>query len=184
MATKYIRNQSRFVVFPNSSQHRQTAIKGLGPDKLIHGAGFMRLIFDGEKIQAECYGHSESLNKVPRRDDHIHILNSIGVENDSEVQYAKYVILRGKAVVFCNELNHKEVAEGAFYGSTNCESAGLVKFLVHPSGKIKIECLGESTSLGVSSNKEDYKAIAQLMEIREELIFNSSSENTNQIKMK
>jgi hypothetical protein len=184
MKTKYIRNQSRFVVFPESSQHRETAIKGLGPDKLIHGAGFCRLVFDGEKIGAECYGHSESLNREPRRDDYIHILNSIGVQNDTEVEYAKYVVFRGKAVVFYHELDHKKVAEGAFYGSTNCESAGFVKLTVEPNGKIKIECKGESESLGVSANEGDYKAIAKLMEIPEELIFNASADNKSTMKMK
>lgn len=177
MSTKYIRNQSRFIVFPNSSQHRETAIRALGPDKLIHGAGFMRLNFDGEKIQAECYGHSESLNKKPRRDDSEHILNAIGVEHDKLVEHAKYVISRGKAVVFSNELQHKQVAEGTFYLNPNYESAGFVKFLVHPSGKVKIQCYGESTSLGLGSNKEDYKAIAKLMEISEDLIFHPSVDN-------
>lgn len=172
MTTKYIRNQSRFVIFPDSCQHREMAIKCLGPDKLIHSAGFMRLVFNGEKIEAQCYGHSESLNREPRRDDNVTIIKSIGVENPEEnVEHAKYVIWRGKVVIFSNELEHKTVAEGAFYGSSDCESAGFVKFLVHPSGKVKVQCYGESMSLGVSSKKEDNTAIAKLMEIPEDMIF-------------
>lgn len=172
MLTKYIRNQSHFLVFSDSLQHRATAIKTLGRDKIIHGAGFVRLVFNGEKIQAECYGYSESLSREPRHDDHIHILNAIGVENDNEVEHAKYVVHHGKVVVFSNELEHKQVAKGAFYDNTSCESAGFVKFLVHPSGKVKIQCYGESTSLGVSNNKEDYKVVARLMEISEDIVFN------------
>lgn len=177
MQTKYIRNQSRFIIFPESCQHREMAVKCLGPDKLIHGAGFMRLTFIDNKIEAQCYGHSESLNRVPRRDDNTTMLSCIGVENqgDDEVQHAKYIIRRGKVIVFSNELEHKKVSEGAFYGSTDCESAGFVKFLAHPSGKIKIQCYGESTSLGISSRKEDSKEIAKLMELPENILFVSPS---------
>lgn len=172
MKTKYIRNQSRFIVFPDSCQHREMAIKCLGPDKLIHGAGFMNLVFENDTITANCYGHSESLNVHPRRDDNTTILKAIGVENpDENVEHAKYVIWRGKAIVFSNELEHKKVAEGAFYGSSDCESAGFVKFLVHPSGKVKVQCYGESTSLGVSAKKEDNKDIAELMDLPENMIF-------------
>lgn len=173
MSTKYIRNQHRFIVFPNSSQHLETARKGISPDALIHGAGFMRLIFDGEKLSAQCYGESESLSKKPRHDDHTAILKSIGVENqdDNEVEHAKYIIWRDKVVVFSNDLEHKKVAEGAFYGPTECDSAGFVKFLVHPSGKVKIQCYGESTSLGISHRKDDNKAIAKLMELPQDILF-------------
>lgn len=173
MPTKYIRNQHRFIVFPDSAQHRETARKGISPDALIHGAGFMRLVFDGEKLSAQCYGESESLNRKPRHDDHIAILKSIGVENqdDSEVEHAKYLVWRDKVVVFSNDLEHKKVAEGAFYGKTNCDSAGFIKFLVHPSGKVKIQCYGESTSLGVSAKKEDNQLVAELMQLSPDMIF-------------
>ena len=76
-----------------------------------------------------------------------------------------------KFIVFSNSLEHKKVAQGAFFGSTDCESAGFVKFLVHPSGKIKIQCYGESISLGISSRKDDNKAIAKLMELPEHTMF-------------
>lgn len=174
MQTKYIRNQHRFIVFHPSCQHREMAVKALGPDKLIHGAGFMRLNFDGVKIAAECYGMSESLRKSPRHDDKIAILKGIGVENqddDELVPHAKYVIRRGRAVVFYNELEHADVARAAYMGSTDCDSAGFVKFLPHSSGKIKVQCYGESMSLGISSKSDDYKIIAELMEIPEELVF-------------
>lgn len=172
MQTKYIRNQFRFIVFPDSCQHREMAIKCLGADKLIHGAGFMRLKFENEKIVAECYGESESLRIKPRRDDNVAILKAIGVENpdDEVMQHAKYIIYRGKVVVFSNELEHKSIAEGAFK-STDCESAGFVKFLAHPSGKIKVQTYGESSSLGVSSKKDDNKLVAELMEIPENMLF-------------
>jgi hypothetical protein len=169
--TKYIRNQHRFIVFPDSCQHREMAIKALGPDKLIHGAGFMRLGFNEGKIEADCYGHSESLNKYPRHDDHEAILKGIGVENDSEVEHAKYISWRGKVIVFCNELEHKAVAEAAFFGSTDCESAGFVKFIPRDDGTIKLQCYGESMSLNVGSSPDDVKAIADLMELPENVIF-------------
>lgn len=177
MQTKYIRNQHRFIVFTPSCQHRDMAIKALGPDKLIHGAGFMRLDFDGEKISADCYGMSESLRKSPRHDDKTAILKSIGVENpnDDLVPHAKYVIRRGRAVVFYNELDHDQVAKAAYMGSTDCDSAGFVKFLVHPSGKVKVQCYGESMSLGISANANDYKIIADLMEIPDEYVLEPAS---------
>ena len=172
MKTKYIRNQFRFIVFPESCQHREMAIKCLGPDKLIHGAGFMRLVFEEDKIKAQCYGESESLRIAPRRDDNTAILKAIGVENaEEEVDHAKYIVWRGKVIVFSNELEHKTIAEGSFYGSSDCESAGFVKFLMHPSGKIKAQCYGESTSLGITAKKEDNKLIAELMEIPENMLF-------------
>lgn len=173
MQTKYIRNQSRFIVFPENCQHREMAFKCLGPQRLIHGAGFVRLKLENEKIVAECYGHSESLNVHPRRDDSVTMLKEIGIENpeDNNVPHAKYVIYRGKVIVFSNDLEHKAIAEGAFYGALDCESAGFVKFLAHPSGKIKVQCYGESTSLGVSSKKDDNKLVAELMEIPESLLF-------------
>lgn len=173
MQTKYIRNQHRFIVFHPSCQHRDMAVQALGHDKLIHGAGFMRLNFDGERITAQCYGVSESLRKGPRPDDHTAILKSIGVENqdDELVTHAKYVIRRGKAVVFYNEIEHAQVAKAAYMGSMDCDSAGFVKFLAHPSGKIKVQCYGESMSLGVSSKPDDYKIIAELMEIPADWIF-------------
>lgn len=172
MQTKYIRNQFRFIVFPDSCQHREMAIKCLGADKLIHGAGFMRLKFENEKIVAECYGESESLRIKVRRDDNVTIVKAIGVENpdDEVMQHAKYIIYRGKVVVFSNELEHKSIAEGAFK-STDCESAGFVKFLAHPSGKIKVQCYGESSSLGIGSKKDDNKLVAELMEIPENMLF-------------
>lgn len=170
MPTKYIRNQSRFLVFHNSCQHREMAIKTLGYDALIHGAGFMRLALVGGQIEAECYGNSESLNKKPRHDDHVNILKAIGVENETIVEHAKYVIWRGKVVVFSNELEHKQVAHAAFHGYEDCESAGFIKFLVHPSGKVKVQCYGDSMSLGVSASKEDYKAVAKLMELPEDIL--------------
>lgn len=113
------------------------------------------------------------MNRFTRRDDNRTMLACIGVENqgDNEVPYAKYVIRRGKVIVFSNEIEHKKVAEGAFYGSIDCESAGFVKFLAHPSGKIKIQYYGESTSLGISSRKEDSKEIAKLMELPENILF-------------
>lgn len=176
MQTKYIRNQHRFIVFHNSCQHREMAIKALGPDKLIHGAGFMRLKVSAGEINAECYGHSESLNKKPRHDDKVHILKAIGVENGEEnVDHAKYVIWRGKVVIFGNELEHKTVAQAAFMGREDCESAGFVKFIPRSDGKIKIQCYGESMSLGISVQENDNKAIAKLMEIPEDLIFVSQN---------
>ena len=168
MTTKYIRNQSRFIVFHENCQHRDMAIKVFGPDKLIHGAGFTKLVLVDGQITADCYGKSISLDVEPRRDDHQHMLLSIGVENPDgdEVEHAKYVIWRGNAVVFSNELEHKSVAEAAFLGSIDCESAGFVKFLInHNTGKIKIQCYGESMSLGASSSKDDYKELADLMSL-------------------
>lgn len=182
MQTKYIRNQSRFIVFPDSCQHREMAVKALGRDKIIHGAGFMRLKFVENNIEAECYGESESLNRGPRRDDCEHILKAIGVENEEMVEHAKYVMWRGKAVVFSNELEHKTVAEAAFHGYSDCEHAGFVKFLVHPSGKVKVQCYGESMGLGVSASKEDYKIIAKLMELPEEMLFQPSHDNSFVVK--
>lgn len=176
MATKYIRNQSRFIVFHENCQHRDMAIKAFGPDKLIHGAGFTRLALVDGHIKAECYGESISLDVEPRRDDHEHMLLSIGVENPDvdDIEHAKYVIWRGNAVVFSNNLEHKTVAEAAFMGSIDCESAGFVKFLVHhKTGKIKIQCYGESMSLGASSNKEDYKVLAELMRLSPDTLHDS-----------
>lgn len=175
MATKYIRNQFKFLVFHESIQHREMAVKSLGRDALIHSAGFIKLLLEDEKIKAQCYGESESLSKKPRRDDNENILKAIGVENQEEVEHAKYVIWRGKAVVFSNELEHQKVAQAAFHGYEDCESAGFVKFLYHPSGKIKVQCYGESMSLGVSARKEDYKTIANLMEIPQEMVFTPST---------
>lgn len=178
MKTKYIRNQHRFIVFPSTLQHREMARKCLGENKIIHGAGFMFLFFEDNKIKADCYGTSESLKVSPRRDDCTVILKSIGVENpeDNEVQHAKYIIYRDNVIVFNEEIEHKNVAMGAF-NSTNCESAGFVKFLVHLSGKIKVQCYGESSSLGIQSRKDDYKLVAELMEIPEGIIFNPPALN-------
>lgn len=174
-STKYIRNQHRFLVFPDSCQHRNMAIQALGPDKLIHGAGFMRLKLIDGKIEAECYGHSESLNRKPRRDDKDEILKGIGVENEGEVEHAKYVSWRGKVIVFCNELEHKTVAQAAFFGKTDCESAGFVKFIPRDDGTIKVQCYGESTSLGVSASADDNIAVAKLMELPEAILFKPST---------
>lgn len=174
MKTKYIRNQSCFMVFPESCQHREMAIKCLGSDKLIHGAGFMFLKVINDKIEAECYGHSISLNKSPRHDDNITILKSIGVENLNQnevVESAKYVIFNNKAVVFSNQLEHKKVAENTFYKLSDCKSAGLVKFTSKPNGKINIQCYGESANLGLSAQKEDIMVIANLMDIPENILF-------------
>ena len=165
MPTKYIRHQSRFVVFHEKIVHSEMAHRLFGRDKLIHGAGFIKLFLDEDKIQANCYGKSESLRVGTRRDDHTHILNAIGVENNDEVEHAKYVIWRGKPVIFSNELEHKAVAEAAFLGSSDCESAGFIKFIFTATGKIKVHCYGESMSIGASAQKGDDKTIAELMEI-------------------
>lgn len=165
MPTKYIRNQTRFLVFHEKIVHRELAIRALGRDKIIHGAGFVKLFLHDEKIQAKCYGESESLGKGVRRDDHTQILNAIGVENNNEVEHAKYIIWRGKAVIFSNELEHKEVAEAAFFGSYDCESAGFIKFIYTAAGKVKVHCYGESMSIGASAQKGDDKVIAELLEI-------------------
>lgn len=167
MPTKYIRHQTRFLVFSDSIQHRELAIKAIGPDKIIHGAGFMRLNLTDKAIEAVCYGESVSLKTTPRRDDHSSILSAIGVENDDEVEHAKYVIWRGKVVVFSNTFEHKAVAEAAFLGSSDCDSAGFIKFIFTAAGKIKVHCYGESMSIGVSAQKNDDKKIAELMEIQE-----------------
>lgn len=170
MPTKYIRHQSRFVVFHEKIVHSEMAHRLFGRDKLIHGAGFINLFLDEDKIQANCYGKSESLRVGTRRDDHTHILNAIGVENNDEVEHAKYVIWRGKTVIFSNELEHKSVAEAAFLGSSDCESAGFIKFIFTAAGKIKVHCYGESMSIGASAQKGDDKTIAELMEIPQDIL--------------
>lgn len=180
MKTKYIRHKMTFIVFPESCQHREMAVKAFGVGMLIHGAGFCRLEFKDDQIQADCYGKSESLNKSPRRDDKEQMLSAIGVENDNFVEHAKYVIWRGKAVVFSQTLSHDAVAKAAFLGRTDCDSAGFVKFIKRSDGKIKVQCYGESTSLNVSAKEEDYKLLANLMEIPEQLIF--IKQNTHALK--
>lgn len=176
MPTKYIRHQSCFVVFHEKIVHSEMAHRLLGRDKLIHGAGFIKLFLDEGKIQANCYGKSESLRVGTRRDDHTHILNAIGIENDDEVEHAKYVIWRGKAVVFSNEFEHKAVAEAAFLGSSDCESAGFIKFIFTAAGKVKVHCYGESMSLGVSSQPKDFRTIADLMGLPESTLHFSKKE--------
>lgn len=166
MKTKYIRNQFKFIVFHNSCQHRETAIKGFGPDKLIHGAGFVRFdVVDG-KIQADCYGHSESLNKGPRHDDPEKLINALGINSD--VGDAKYVIWRGKVVVFSHELDHTTIASASFMERTDCESAGFVKFDVNEQGKVVISCYGDNVMPGISAKPDDYKDIAHLLEFPED----------------
>lgn len=174
MPTKYIRSQSSFIVFHNSYQHRETAIKCLGVDKLIHSAGFVHFHLDNEVLEADCYGFSESLDSYPRPDDDKEILNAIGVENThSSVEHAKYIICRSKVFVFSNNLDHDTIAKGVFCGEKDCESAGFVKFSSYPNGKLNIQCYGESTSLGVSSKKEDYKSVAKFIKLTEsDLFFN------------
>jgi len=167
MPTKYIRHQSRFVVFHEKIVHSEMAHRLFGRDKLIHGAGFIKLFLDDGQVKANCYGESESLRVGTRRDDHTHILDAIGVENEGDVEHAKYVIWRGKAVVFSNDLEHKAVAEAAFLGSSDCESAGFIKFIFTTAGKVKVHCYGESMSLGVSSQPKDFRTIADLMGIPE-----------------
>lgn len=143
------------------------AVRALGPDKLIHGAGFVKMFVLNDKIQTKCYGHSESLNKKVRSDDHQHILHAMGVENKKEVAPAKYIIWRGKAVIFSNDLEHKTIAQAAFLGSSDCESAGFIKFIYTDDGKINIQCSGEAPCVGSAAQKDDYKTIAELLEIPE-----------------
>lgn len=171
MPTKYIRHQDKFIIFNEKIVHQEMAHRLFGHDKLIHGAGFVKLFIENSQILADCYGKSESLRVGTRRDDHTHILKSIGVENVEEVEQAKYVIWRGKAVIFPNNIDHKSVAESAFFGSTDCESAGFIKFILRPDGKIKVHCYGESMSIGASAQKNDYKIIAELIGIPEKNLY-------------
>lgn len=171
MPTKYIRNQSRFIVFHEKIVHKQMAVRALGPDKLIHGAGFVKFFVLGDKIQVKCYGHSESLNKKVRSDDHQHILHAMAVENKKEVAPAKYIIWRGKAVIFSNDLEHKAILQAAFLGTSDCESAGFIKFVYMDDGTIDIQCSGDVESVGASAQKDDYKTIAELLEIPESSLY-------------
>ncbi len=163
MKTKYIRAQYKFVVFPDSIQHRDCARKIFGPDILIHGAGFMSLFAEKGLINANCYGYSESLDVNSRHDDGKEILNRLGIENDKEVSYAKYVRSKNVVVVFSSELSHETVANAVL--NNTAESAGLVKILMADGGKIKIQCCGSSESLGLSPNEKDKKYIASLFQL-------------------
>lgn len=163
MSAKYIRNQTRFLVFHESLVHRQMAHNVLGRNKLIHGAGFVNLSVVDGAIAANCHGESESLGKGVRRDDHTAILKSIGVIEDETSLEAKYVIWHYKTVVFSSEVEFDSVIDGSFYGATDINSAGTVRLSVK-DGKIEIICSPvEKLCVGVGSG--DVSAIADLFEI-------------------
>lgn len=165
-SAKYIRSQHRFLAFSDSLVHREIAINVLGRNILIHGAGFVKFSVNEGVIEADCFGESESLSKGVRRDDHTKILEGLGVENpNTEVEHAKYVIVHGRVVVFSNEIEHAAVLKGSFFGNTDVESAGFVKFLPLQNGGIKVQVYGESISIGASHRKEDAALIAELFSI-------------------
>lgn len=174
MDTKYIRNQYKFIVFPNSIQHKHMADNAIGTNALIHSAGFFNLIIEDNLIKANCHGESESLRVSTRRDDNTSILKFIGVENDEEVEHAKYITYGEMAIIFSNDLSHDKVASAI---NQDPDSAGFVKLLMHPNGLLYIQCYGESSSLSLSHNKEDYKKIAKLINVAEHLIFHKNNSN-------
>lgn len=163
MPTKYIRNQSRFLVFPESLVHREMAINVLGRDKLIHGAGFLSLSVVNGAIAANCHGESESLRVGVRRDDHTAILKSIGVKLDESSVEAKYVVWRHKMVIFSNELEFEQVIAGSFYGAKDINSAGTLRLNLR-EGKIEIVC-SEAKESGVTVGRLDVEAVADLFRI-------------------
>lgn len=169
MPNKYICNQRRFLVFSKSLVHREMAVKVLGRDKLIHGAGFVKLsVLDG-MIAADCFGKSESLNKGVHRHDNSNILKSIGViENDSSVE-AKYVIWRHKVVVFSPEIAFENVIKGSFMGATDIDSAGTVSLTLR-DGKIDVVCK-PAVETGVEVDRLDVRSIFDLFRIPSEQQF-------------
>lgn len=170
MTAKYIRNQYKFLVFDKSIVHSEIARQGIRHDILIHGAGFFELVFKYNQLIADCSGKSVSLNVGVRRDDNEKILSSIGVQVDSEIEYAKYVIWRGKVIVFDKELDYKKVASGAFHGSFDCESSGRVKLFLNDNGKVVIDCKSEDNETGSHSQPEDFVKIAELFSLQRNII--------------
>lgn len=166
MTTKYIRNQHRFLVFSDSIQHKDFADKVLR-GKLIHGAGFMQVdVIDGV-LTPKCFGESESLRKGPRRDCARDIVESIGMKEDSPT---KYIIYRGKVVIFWHELSHEAVSESAFFGSIDCESAGFMTLSILEDGRVNIKCFGESECGMAKSREGDNKRIAELLGLDVDLL--------------
>lgn len=163
MKTKYIRAQYKFVVFPESIQHRDCARKVFGHNILIHGAGFMSLFTENGEINADCYGDSESLKVHSRHDDSKEILNRLGIKNDKEVPYAKYVRSKNVVIVFSHELSPETVVNAVFNGSA--DSAGLVKVLITDDGKVKVQCCEDSESLGLLPNEKDENYILSLFQL-------------------
>lgn len=162
MSAKYIRNQHRFMIFSDQCVHREMAVKAL-PGKLIHGAGFLKMYVKKGELQVDCYGESESLRVKVRRDDHTAILDSIGLIRDGqETISAKYVIWRGKVVVFWHELEHEDVSAAAFFGSLDCESAGFVTLQPFHDGRVKIDCFGGDEAIMAKAKEGDNKRIGEL----------------------
>jgi hypothetical protein len=76
---------------------------------------------------------------------------------------AKYIIVDGRVIVFCDALGHNDVARA--FGYRPVESAGFVRFDI---GKdewgdeaVVAKAYGESISLGIKSREEDSDLITR-----------------------
>lgn len=166
--TKYIRHTSKFMVFSETLIHREVAKETFGHDALIHGAGFLTLFSYDEKVVAECYGKSESLNISPRWDDEKVILTKIGVKNSEEDEYAHYLCFGGEAIIFSKDIPHDKVAKAAWSGFGKCNkhaSAGVVRIVQDGESRFDITCSDVDNKLNTKSDVRDRIRLAEMLGI-------------------
>lgn len=166
--TKYIRHTSKFMVFSETLIHREVAKETFGHDALIHGSGFLALFSYDEKVVAECYGKSESLNVSPRWDDDEKILTQIGVKNDEEDVYAHYLCFGGEAIVFSKDIPHEKVAKAAWSGfgkGQKHSSGGIVRIMQDGEERFDIVCTDGSSKLNTKMDVRDRIRLAEMFGI-------------------
>lgn len=169
---KYIRHQFKFVVFSDSLIHREVATDIFGAGKLIHGAGFLDILFDYEEYGffCNCVGKSESLNVHPRHDDKNLIGKEIGLNLVNEQGSGKYIIRRNQILIFSNSIDHRHVASSIW---SDDEKDGFKQlsagnFIATPNqkGTIDIQCLEGSGELNRPVNKTDAEDLALFLMIQ------------------
>lgn len=76
---------------------------------------------------------------------------------------AKYIIVDGIAIVFCDALGHNDVARA--FNNKNVESAGFVRFAIrkdeYDNDEVFVKAYGESVSLRIKSREEDSDLITR-----------------------